>query len=182
MTTMVDTMNGDTPTPGTLASVLDAHGRDAEETAPGGDATVTEETAEDGAGLHDGAEVEPEEPESGNAREARYRVRARAAEERAEAAETALAAVQGDRVRELAERSGLVDGAELLAAEGVELGDLLDDRGAPDPERVAEAVKKITSARPWLDRANLRPPHEFGQGSRGGGPTPPSWADVFRRR
>lgn len=54
--------------------------------------------------------------------------------------------------------------------------DLADEEGLPDPEKVAEAVQALATAKPWMSR----PTGDVGQGFRGEESDTVNLADVLR--
>lgn len=133
MTTTDDTTpQGDTTTPPEAGNTTDVNSDIPEDT--GGNADDTDATPDDDA------------PGDGRRnREAHYRRRAQAAEQRAQASETETArlrkqitALQLEQVSAAA-RARRVD-PRLIAAAGIELADLLDDAGHLDAAKVNTAI------------------------------------------
>ncbi|WP_131809586.1 hypothetical protein [Mycolicibacter sinensis] len=110
-------------------------------------------------------------------REARYRVERNQAREERDALAEQVRELQRRDAERLAAR-GLSQPADLFALGGVELGDLLDDSGFVDPDKVSEVVSDILGSRPGLrasDRA-VDPSQGLGGDSR----PELSWSSFFR--
>lgn len=68
-----------------------------------------------------------------------------------------------------------------LWLDGAEVGDLLDDEGQLDPEKVAATVAGVLTDRPQLEAGRVRPRPDHAQGGTGAA-TAHGWGDVLRGR
>ena len=127
--------------------------------------------------------------EPASAREARYRVRAREAEQRAETQQRVITDLQAQiegMHRAEAERlaSDRLASGEDLSAGGVTLDDLLDADGRLDPKRVDEAVAGLLEARPHWAHPLTKPAGRYSTPVSGASSTPSeprtdSWKAAF---
>jgi hypothetical protein len=136
------------------------------------------------------AEVEP--ADNGNSEAAKHRHAAKAARERAEAAETALTAAN-ERVASMQRNevtrslTGTLADPTDLFRDGVELADLLGEDGHVDPEKVNAAAAATIAAHPHWAPRDARVP--MAASTAGVGSTPVSrepgktvgWADVIQK-
>ena len=111
-----------------------------------------------------------------NAKEARYRVRAREAEASAAALTQRLEVLQAREVERIASKH-LSAPADLLTLGGVTMADLLDEDGDVDAERVTALAVEVLGARPGLKP--VAPARDPSQGLGGEPPkAKPSWASL----
>lgn len=156
--------------------------------------TTTTETTQDDAGAAQSADTEPLTPgttdtatdaattEDDHGKEAaKYRRRLRETETERDTLRSQVEAFHRADVARIA-GDKLARGAELLEISRTPLADLLDESGAVDPAKVAEAVAALLAERPHLAK------RRFAGGADGGaiGETPkaaasPTWSDAFRR-
>ncbi len=108
-------------------------------------------------------EVDEEQPSKAGRDAARYRVRAREAEGRAEALEATVTAYQRREVERLvAER--VQDVEDYWKIGGLDLGDLLGEDGTVDADAVERSVSDLLERKPHL--ASRRPSGNVEQGAR----------------
>lgn len=114
-------------------------------------------------------------------REAQYRLRAKEAEAAAAALSEQLASVQRRLVLD-AVGGQLHEPSAVLDREGG-LGDLVDEHGYPDPDKVQAAVAEVIAAKPYLSTAPKTPtqrPGRRGQAVRAGEANADGMAAIFR--
>ena len=158
-------------------------------TDDGGDtgAATTDPT---GAQVDDDAQVDDEPGEDEPAEDdkakgkagreaARYRRQLRTVEAERDTLAAQVEALQRSAV--LSAATGLAVPADLLDVGHVEVADLLDEHGQPDPEKVRDAVAALVIARPGLRSGAGRPRPDPLQGPRGTTGAP-SWSDVLGGR
>ncbi len=122
-------------------------------------------------------EATDEGAEKGNSREARYRVRAREAEVKADALAATVMAYQQREVNRLV-AAKVQDVDDFWKVSGVELNDLLDDDGVVSEEVVTSAVDDLLGRKPHLA---LDEPLSFDGGVRRTIDTPTtSWHGLLR--
>ncbi|WP_083178141.1 hypothetical protein [Mycobacterium scrofulaceum] len=112
--------------------------QDDSEQAPEGNGTGEQEN---GSEEHSGSKLHKEA--------AKYRTRAREAEQQRDALVARVEALQLREVNRLAGEH-LAQPADLLALGGVTLAELLDEDGNVDPETVADAAEALIESRPGL--------------------------------
>ncbi len=125
-------------------------------------------------------EADPAEAtNSGPGREAaKYRVRAREAEQERDALTQRVEQLQTREVERLASKH-LSAPADLLTLGGVSLADLLDDNGDVDPEKVNAVATEVLGARPGLKPLDIA--HDPSQGTGGNpGKRAPDWGSLFK--
>jgi hypothetical protein len=114
--------------------------------------TDTTDTATTGEAPGDSTTADPAattviEGKGTNAEAAKYRTQLRTAEGKVTALAAVVAGYQSKDVQALAEAAGLASGADLFTS-GVNIGDLLDEAGNVDEEKVKEAVGAVLTSHP----------------------------------
>ncbi len=145
--------------------------------APSDSATDANATAE---GAPDGAVEAPEGDDARpGAEAARYRRRLRETETERD---TLVEQLDGFRRRE-AERvaAGALSKPSDLWLDGRDIGDLLDDDGQVDPDKVSAEVASVLEGRPLLAATRQRPKPDDAQG-RPGPRSSEGWAEVLKGR
>ena len=126
--------------------------------------------------------TEPTEQDNPNHEAAKYRTQLRAAEAQRDTLATSLAAQQTAMVDYLT-ANALVDPGDLWR-HGGDLSQLVNEDGAVDPAKVAEAVALVTENRPHLRKRHLPAPNpaqgSSGSGTPSGDDTAITWSDAFR--
>ncbi|SDY96742.1 hypothetical protein SAMN05661080_05158 [Modestobacter sp. DSM 44400] len=125
-------------------------------------------------------EPETPAPADGNAEAARYRVRAREAEQQRDVLAARVERLQRSVIESKAGR--LAHPADLFDVGGHSVADFLDANGEVGDDRLTDAVTALITARPrlsrWQQEAEAMAPGAPSGGSRSS--SAPSWSDVVR--
>ncbi len=143
------------------------------------DTTDTDTTTDTAINSTD-TEPTPEETGKGaNAEAARYRTRLRETEAERDGIAERLVGFQRAEAERLA--AATLSRPADLWLDGAKVGELLDDEGQLDPEKVVATVAGVLTDRPQLEAGRVRPRPDAAQGGTVAEQAP-GWGDVLRGR